>query len=108
MKRTLALATLLSLLGACARVGPLEPAPGRSMPVKPRMALTTPTVDQLLAYTTQARPQRVDELLTRNKPRESDRFDLPPPAAGFTPAAPAVATKPAPVTTGPDTADQPN
>lgn len=79
----LGLTTLL--LAGCARTAPLKPAPGQSLPVKPLMAKSTPTPEQLLAIPDIARPQRVDELMRRSEPREPDRFDLPPPDGGAAP-----------------------
>ncbi len=70
------------LLGACGNMGDLEPLPGQPLPVKPLMAPTTPTPEQLLAMPAYARPDRVDELMRRSAPRMSDRFDLPPPSGG--------------------------
>ena len=39
----------LALLAGCGKMGDLEPAAGQSLPVKPLMARTTPTADDLLA-----------------------------------------------------------
>ena len=69
---------LLALAG-CGRMAPLEPAPGQSLPVKPRMAQTTPTAEDLLTPPSYADPKRVDEIMKRSAPRRSDPFDLPPP-----------------------------
>lgn len=68
------------------------------MPVKPMMAKATPTFDELLTPPTQARPTRIDELVTRSKPRPADPFDLPPPTGGAAPPGPA-GSDPAPATT---------
>jgi hypothetical protein len=76
-------------LGGCGRVAELEPPPGHAMPVKPLMARTTPTVEQLLTPPAYARPDRVDELMKRSQPRPSDAFDLPPPSGGSAPSLPA-------------------
>ncbi|MFL6735308.1 MAG: hypothetical protein ACJ8EY_11530 [Sphingomicrobium sp.] len=84
MKRTLALLTAL-LLVACGKVAPLQPAPGQSLPVKPKMAKATPTPEELLDIPDVARPKRIDELMRRSEPREPDRFDLPPPDGGAAP-----------------------
>ena len=74
------------------------------MPVKPLMARTTPTVQELLARPPIAKPDRVDELITRSQPRPPDPFDLPPPTGGAAPTRPA-GTDPQPVSneTGPVT-----
>ncbi|GAA4033208.1 hypothetical protein GCM10022281_11230 [Sphingomonas rosea] len=73
-------------IAACGQVGELKPAPGSRLPVKPKMAVTTPTPTELLTPPAIARPVRVDEILTRSEPRKPDRFDLPPPSGA--PAAP--------------------
>lgn len=92
----------LGALGSCGRVADLEPAPGHALPVKPLMARTTPTAKDLLTLPPYAAPDRVDELVKRSQPRESDPFDLPPATGGAAPPAPA-ATEPTPVAneTGP-------
>ncbi|WP_294171340.1 hypothetical protein [uncultured Sphingomonas sp.] len=74
-------------LASCGRVGELRTAPGQPLPVKPKLARTTPTAEDLLARPPYARPERVDELQSRNEPRGSDRFDLPPPDGGAAPVA---------------------
>jgi hypothetical protein len=74
-------------LAACGRIGDLEPAPGQSLPVKPKMASSTPTPEDLLTPPSYARPERIDEIQSRNRPREADRFDLPPPDGGAAPVA---------------------
>ena len=86
------LAIVLSCLlatASCGKVADLEPAAGKALPVKPLMARTTPTAEQLLTPPTYARPDRIDELLKRSEPRNADPFDLPPPTGGTAPAAPA-------------------
>lgn len=85
LSRILVLAAAAAAFAACGRIAPLEPAPGESLPVKPLMARTTPTAEQLLTPPTYANPERVDELITRSEPRRQDRFDLPPPAGGAVP-----------------------
>jgi hypothetical protein len=74
--------------GACGQMAPLQPAPGQSLPVKPLLASATPTAEQLLTPPTNARPERVDELIKRSLPRKADRFDLPPPDGGAAPVLP--------------------
>jgi hypothetical protein len=90
------LVTAVLAIAGCGRQADLEPAPGHALPVKPLMARTTPTVDQLLARPTYARPDRVDELVKRSRPRQADPFDLPPPSGGAAPSLPA-GTDPQPV-----------
>jgi len=105
MKRSRIVAVLaITLLAGCGKVGPLKPAAGQSLPVKPIMARSTPTPDQLLTTPTYARPERVDELMKKSEPRRPDPFDLPPPSGGAAPALPA-GTDPQPVSndTGPVT-----
>ena len=97
MKR-LAFVVTLASLGGCGRVADLQPAPGHALPVKPLMARTTPTPEDLLTPPTYARPDRVDELIKRSQPRPTDPFDLPPPTGGAAPPEPAGA-QPQPVTT---------
>jgi hypothetical protein len=86
--RLLLVAAILGLAG-CGRVAELEPAAGQPLPVKPLLARTTPTADQLLTPPPYARPNRVDELLKNSEPRKPDPFDLPPPTGGAAPAQPA-------------------
>lgn len=77
------------LLCGCGKVGDLKPAPGQSLPVKPMMARTTPDAEALLTPPPYAKPERIDELMKRSEPRESDPFDLPPPSGGAAPSLPA-------------------
>ena len=87
MKRLiLALATLS--LAACGKIAPLQPPAGQPLPVRPLLANSTPTAEQLLTPPTYARPERIDELMKRSAPREPDRFDLPPPDGGAAPVLP--------------------
>ena len=76
-------------LGSCGRVADLKPAPGQSLPVRPAMARTTPTAEDLLTPPPYARPDRIDELMRRSQPRQPDPFDLPPPTGGSAPSEPA-------------------
>jgi hypothetical protein len=100
----LLLSIALVAMAGCGRVADLKPGAGKSLPVKPLMARTTPTPQQLLTAPPYARPDRVDELVKRSQPRPADPFDLPPPTGGAAPAQPA-GTDPQPVTdeTGPAT-----
>jgi hypothetical protein len=72
------LITACSMAAACGQRAALTLAPGQSPPVKPLLAKTTPTAEQLLTPPVNARPERVDELIKRSEPRHPDRFDLPP------------------------------
>ena len=79
----------VAALASCGREAQLKPPPGHAMPVKPLMAQTTPTVDELLTPPSYARPGRVDELVKKSQPRPQDPFDLPPPTGGTAPSLPA-------------------
>lgn len=79
------LLTASPVLTSCGNVGPLRPPPGQSLPVKPAMAQTVPTAEDLLTPPAFAAPERIDELMKRSMPRKADRFDLPPPDGGAAP-----------------------
>ena len=85
MARRLSILIGIVLLAGCGRVAPLRPAQGEPLPVKPLMAQTTPTAEDLLTPPTYANPERVDELIKRSQRRPVDRFDLPPPDGGAAP-----------------------
>ena len=87
-QRIFVIAGILALAG-CGREADLRPAPGHALPVKPLMARETPTAEQLLTQPVYARPDRVDELVKRSRPRPADPFDLPPPTGGSAPSQPA-------------------
>ena len=84
MKR-LILALPVIALAACGKIAPLQPPPGRPLPVRPLMANATPNAEQLLTLPPQAEPERIDELVRKSAPRKIDRFDLPPPDGGAAP-----------------------
>ena len=94
----------IGLLAGCGKIADLKPAAGQPLPVKPLMAKTTPTPNELLTAPPYARPNRVDELVKRSQPRQADPFDLPPPTGSAGPGLPA-GTDPEPVSneTGPST-----
>ena len=97
---------MIAGLSACGGVADLEPAPGKSLPVKPLMARSTPDAEQLLTPPPYARPDRVDELVKRSEPRRPDPFDLAPPVGGAAPPASAGTNpEPADEDTGPVTPD---
>lgn len=104
MLRRVTIVALFALLAACGKAADLQPAPGHPLPVKPLMARTIPTPEELLTAPTYARPDRVDELVKRSEPRKADPFDLPPPTGSGVPALPA-GTDPQPISneTGPAT-----
>jgi hypothetical protein len=94
-------------LAGCGRIAPLQPAPGQTLPVKPLLARTTPTAEQLLTPPVYASPQRIDELMKRSEPRRSDRFDLPPPDGGLAPVLPETQDPSPSEKIGPATPDEP-
>ena len=100
----LGLIACMALLAGCGSMSELKPPPGEPLPVKPLMARTTPTPEDLLKAPVYARPDRVDELVKRSQPRRADPFDLPPPTGSAGPGEPA-GTDPEPVSneTGPST-----
>ncbi|HVM38609.1 MAG TPA: hypothetical protein VM265_09505 [Sphingomicrobium sp.] len=100
---------VLFALGAtgCGRVAPLQPARGQPLPVKPLLARTTPTAEQLLTPPVYASPERIDELMKRSEPRRSDRFDLPPPDGGSAPVLPQTQDPSSSEKVGPATPDEP-
>ena len=85
MVRRVAVVVAIALLCSCGRMAPLRPPQGEPLPVKPLMAQTTPSAEQLLTPPTNADPERVDELIKRSQPRPVDRFDLPPADGGAAP-----------------------
>lgn len=68
----------LLALAACGSRGELKPVAGAPLPVRPYAAAATPTPNQLLTPSAQARPDRSDELLRSSQERSRDDFDLPP------------------------------
>jgi hypothetical protein len=103
LTRIVAVAAAL-LVASCGRVVDLEPAPGQPLPVKPLMARTTPTPEDLLRIPSYAKPDRVDELMKRSERRPQDPFNLPPPTGGAAPGAPADAgPRPVDTNAGPAT-----
>ncbi|CAN5136094.1 hypothetical protein BH10PSE17_BH10PSE17_39370 [soil metagenome] len=76
MKRLVVIGLLT--LGGCGSAADLKPVAGQQLPVAPYGARATPTATQLLTTTSQARPERSDELLKKSETRRGDEFDLPP------------------------------
>jgi len=87
--RFVLLTTACALAAACGQRAQLTHPPGQSPPVKPLLAKSAPTAEQLLTPPVNARPERVDELIKRSEPRRPDRFDLPPVDGGPAPILPA-------------------
>ena len=67
------------LLSACGNRGMLEPPQGQSLPPAVYGEAQQPDAEDLLTPSTQALPERSDELLRRSEKRQDDKFDLPPP-----------------------------
>ena len=88
MLRHFGVVVLVAVLCACGRTASLRPAQGEPLPVKPLMASTTPSAQDLLRPPTNADPERVDELIKRSQPRSVDRFDLPTAGGGEAPPPP--------------------
>jgi hypothetical protein len=76
--KRIAILGLVLALSACGAARDLKPAAGKPLPVAPYGAATTPTPAQLLTASSQARPERSDELLTSSEERQGNEFDLPP------------------------------
>ena len=77
-RNALVLIAIAIALAGCAQRAALEPPPGRSLPVAPYGAKTTPDADALLVPPPQAAPERNTELRSRSEERADDPFDLPP------------------------------
>ncbi|GAB5483002.1 MAG: hypothetical protein Pars92KO_27590 [Parasphingorhabdus sp.] len=69
----------LVIISACGNRGTLEPAKGQSLPLATYGEAEKPTGEELITPSTQAQPERSDELLRRSEKRQDDKFDLPPP-----------------------------
>jgi hypothetical protein len=79
MMRRLALLIGLVLIAGCGKRDDLKPRTGTSLPLKPATAMTQPTANDLLTPPPQAKPDRVDDPLTKSVERPDDPFHLPPP-----------------------------
>lgn len=75
----LLLAGATVILSACGNRGALQPAKGEALPAAIYGETKAPTGEELLIPSTQALPERSDELLRRSETRQDDEFDLPPP-----------------------------
>ncbi len=67
------------IVSACGNRGPLEPPKGKTLPPAVYGESKPPTGEELLKPSSQAQPERSDELLRRSEKRQDDKFDLPPP-----------------------------
>ncbi|HEY0116343.1 MAG TPA: hypothetical protein VGB54_11520 [Allosphingosinicella sp.] len=81
-KTILAIGIAGLLLAGCGLREPLRPADGQALPPAPPLSTRALTPEELLAVSSEMRPLRVDEPLTRSERRPVDRFDLPPPDVG--------------------------
>ena len=77
--RRIALIIALVLIAGCGKRNDLTPRTGASLPVKPAAAQTKPSAKDLLTMPPQAKPNRVDDPLTKSVERPDDPFHLPPP-----------------------------
>jgi hypothetical protein len=80
MRNALTLGLILSvaLISGCGRQVALRPKAG-DPPVPTAAAAKAPeTAEQLMTPSSQARPQRNIDILTRSEERAPDNFDLPP------------------------------
>lgn len=77
MKRLVVLGLVIAL-SACGAARDLKPAAGKALPVAPYGAAATPSPNQLLTASSQARPERSDELLRSSEERQGNEYDLPP------------------------------
>lgn len=77
--RKIAALVTLAILSACGNRGDLAPAEGQSLPPPAYGESKEPTGEELITPSSQARPERSDELLRRSEKRQDDKFDLPPP-----------------------------
>jgi len=75
----LLLAGATLILAACGNRGALQPATGETLPPAVYGEMKTPSGEDLLIPSSQALPERSDELLRRSEKRQDDEFDLPPP-----------------------------
>jgi hypothetical protein len=77
--RRFAIIVALALVAGCGKRTDLEPRTGTSLPVKPATAQAQPNANDLLKLPPQAKPDRVDDPLTKSVERPDDPFHLPPP-----------------------------
>lgn len=79
MKKRIAMAAaLVAALSACGGREALKPVAGQATPPVPKGAAQALTPDQMMAASSQARPERNAELLRQSEVRKDDPFDLPP------------------------------
>ncbi|WP_422345816.1 hypothetical protein [Parasphingorhabdus sp.] len=75
----IAIISSLAILSACGNRGALAPPKGETLPQAVYGEAEKPTGEELITPSTQAQPERSDELLRRSEKRQDDKFDLPPP-----------------------------
>jgi|TARA_R110002126_G_scaffold44671_7_gene127102 hypothetical protein len=75
----LLLAGVTVMLAACGNRGALQPVKGEALPPPVYGEMKAPSGEELLVPSSQAKPERSDELLRRSEKRQDDEFDLPPP-----------------------------
>lgn len=93
MRTGLIALALLGLLAACGSRTELTPKPGMGTVPKAVAATKPATPSQLMTPSTQARPDRRADLLTKSEERDEDPFDLPPGPSNGTGTAAAAAAR---------------
>ncbi|MBO9574107.1 MAG: hypothetical protein J7494_00070 [Sphingobium sp.] len=78
MRRAFAALALIGALAACGSRTELRPKQGMTSVPKAAEAKAPETPTQLMTPSTQARPDRKADLLTKSEERADDPFDLPP------------------------------
>ncbi|MEQ1687122.1 MAG: lipoprotein [Sphingopyxis sp.] len=73
-----AAAIAMLALAGCGQRGDLVRSSGEHGPAIPAGEQDAPTAAELTVPTTQARPQRSDEVLHKSEERQDDEYDLPP------------------------------
>ena len=79
MHRAILVVMAVAAVAGCGKRGDLAYAPGQKTPAAPLGAKAAPTPGDMLRTPVQAQPSRVDDPVSKSRPREADRFDLPPP-----------------------------
>ena len=78
MKRIVIVIAFAAALSACGSRTQLKPGPNMTAVPKAAASAAPETPEQLMAPTSQARPERTVDLRTRSEERQIDPFDTPP------------------------------
>lgn len=78
MRRALPAIGLLALLAGCGTPAKLKPLPGMKTVPTAEEAKAPATPQQLMTPSSQSRPDRKADLLTKSEERPVDPFDIPP------------------------------